>query len=133
MGSSVKRCPVASLTALAMAAGAPITGGSPTPFAPNGPSPEGPSTRTRGPPATACRARTVLAHALVDHPHVAGLHIPLDLGQVRREGGRARDGRRRAPSVHGLVLARELHRRLGERGGGHGLARSAPHLDRPVD
>src|SRR5207245_7500713 len=46
MGRSVNRCPVASLTALAMAAGAATTGGSPTPLAPKGPCSDGTSTST---------------------------------------------------------------------------------------
>jgi hypothetical protein len=44
MGSSVIRAPVASATALAMAAGAGTIGGSPTPRAPKGPAGDGTST-----------------------------------------------------------------------------------------
>src|SRR5215510_5376786 len=45
-GSSVTRAPHASRTALAHAAAQGMTGGSPTPLAPNGPRPEGTSTMT---------------------------------------------------------------------------------------
>jgi hypothetical protein len=44
IGSSVMRLPVAAATAFATAAGAPTTGASPIPFAPNGPSGAGTST-----------------------------------------------------------------------------------------
>ena len=43
-GSSVRRTPVASWMALAMAAGAGMMGGSPTPRAPKGPEGDGTST-----------------------------------------------------------------------------------------
>src|SRR5581483_6291133 len=46
IGSSVRRFPVAAATALAIAAGTATTGGSPTPFAPNGPCADGTSTST---------------------------------------------------------------------------------------
>ena len=42
IGSSYRRVPAAAATAFAMAAGAPTTGASPMPFAPNGPSGAGP-------------------------------------------------------------------------------------------
>ena len=45
-GASVSRLPVASAIALAIAAGAGMIGGSPTPRAPNGPAGDGTSTIT---------------------------------------------------------------------------------------
>ena len=122
IGSSVSRAPVAAAMALAIAGGAAMTGGSPTPLAPKGPSGAGTSTirvsiggtwsverqRVLGERAAAELAVLVVGELLEQRPadalRGAALHLALDERRVERLADVLRDDMGEQRHVAGLAV-----------------------------